>query len=74
MENTLHFATMQMEAVLYPWFFGGYFMITIGCMCVLIHTLFKGGNASEFDNYMGITIGSIIVKLFAMILNKRLSK
>jgi len=40
----------------------------------VVHALFKGGDASEFDNYRGITIGLILTKLFAMILNKRLSK
>jgi len=38
------------------------------------HALFKGGDASEFDNYRGITVGPILIKLFAMILEKRLSK
>jgi hypothetical protein len=37
----------------------------------VVHTLFKGGNASEFDNYGGITIGPILAKLFIMILDKR---
>ncbi len=40
----------------------------------VVHTLFKRGNASEFDNYMGITIGPILIKLFIMILDKRLSE
>jgi hypothetical protein len=40
----------------------------------VVHTFFKGGDASEFDNYRGITVGPILAKLFAMILNKRLSK
>jgi hypothetical protein len=40
----------------------------------VVHTLFKGGDASKFDNYMGITIGPILTKLFAMILDKRLSE
>jgi hypothetical protein len=40
----------------------------------VVHALFKGGNASEFDNYMGITVGLILAKLFAMIFNKRLSE
>jgi hypothetical protein len=40
----------------------------------VVHELFKGGDASEFDNYRGITIGPILTKLFAMILDKRLSK
>jgi sorbitol-specific phosphotransferase system component IIC len=29
----------------------------------VFHTLFKGGNASEFDNYKGITVGLIIATL-----------
>jgi hypothetical protein len=40
----------------------------------VVHALFKGGNASKFDNYKGITIGPILAKLFAMILDKRLSE
>jgi hypothetical protein len=40
----------------------------------VVHTLFKGGNASEFDNYKGIMVGPILAKLFTMILDKRLSK
>ncbi len=40
----------------------------------VVHVLLKGGNASEFDNYMGIIVGHILTKLFAMILNKRLSE
>ncbi len=40
----------------------------------VVHVLFKGGDASKFDNYMGITIGPILAKLFAMILDKRLSE
>jgi hypothetical protein len=40
----------------------------------VIHAFFKGGDASEFDNYMGITIGLILAKLFATILGKRLSE
>ncbi len=40
----------------------------------VVHALFKRGNASEFDNYKGITIGPILAKLFAMILDKRLSE
>jgi hypothetical protein len=40
----------------------------------VVHTLFKGGDASEFDNYRGITVGPILTKLFAMILDKRLSE
>ncbi len=40
----------------------------------VIHALFKGGDASEFDNYMGIMVGPILAKLFVMILDKRLSE
>jgi len=40
----------------------------------MVHALFKGGDASKFDNYMGITVGPILAKLFTMILNKRLSE
>jgi len=40
----------------------------------VVHVLFKRSDASEFDNYMGITIGPILAKLFAMILDKRLSE
>jgi len=40
----------------------------------VIHALFKGGNASKFDNYRGITVGPILAKLFVMIFNKRLSE
>jgi hypothetical protein len=39
----------------------------------VVHTLFKRGDAFEFDNYMGITIRPILAKLFAMILDKRLN-
>jgi hypothetical protein len=40
----------------------------------VVHALFKGGDASKFDNYRGITVGPILAKLFAMILEKRLSE
>ncbi len=40
----------------------------------VVHVLFKGGDASKFDNYRGIIIGPILAKLFAMILDKRLSE
>jgi hypothetical protein len=39
----------------------------------VVHALFKRGDASKFDNYKGITVGPILAKLFAMILDKRLS-
>jgi hypothetical protein len=38
----------------------------------VVHVLFKGGDASEFDNYRGIMVGPILAKLFIMILDKRL--
>ncbi len=40
----------------------------------VVHMLFKGGHASKFDNYKGIMVGPILTKLFAMILDKRLSE
>jgi hypothetical protein len=40
----------------------------------VVHALFKGGDPFEFDNYKGITVGPILAKLFAMILDKRLSE
>jgi len=40
----------------------------------VVHALFKGGDASEFDNYKGITVGPILAKLFTMILDKKLSE
>jgi hypothetical protein len=40
----------------------------------VVHALFKGGDASKFDNYKGINVGPILAKLFAMILGKRLSE
>jgi hypothetical protein len=40
----------------------------------VVHAFFKGGDASEFDNYKGIMVGLILAKLFAMILDKRLSE
>jgi len=38
------------------------------------HMIFKGGDASKFDNYRGITIRLILAKLFVMILDKRLNE
>jgi len=40
----------------------------------VVHSFFKGGDASKFDNYRGIMVGPILAKLFAMILDKRLSE
>jgi len=40
----------------------------------VVQALFKGGDASEFDNYSGIIVGPILAKLFVMILDKRLNE
>jgi hypothetical protein len=40
----------------------------------VVHAFFKGGDAFEFDNYKGIMVGFVLTKLFAMILDKRLSE
>jgi hypothetical protein len=40
----------------------------------VVHTLFKRGNASEFDNYKRIILRPILTKLFVMILDKRLNE
>jgi hypothetical protein len=40
----------------------------------VVHVLFKGGDASEFDNYKGIMVGLILINLFVMIIDKKLSK
>ncbi len=39
----------------------------------VIHALFKSGDASSVDNYRGITVGPVIAKIFAMVLESRLS-
>jgi hypothetical protein len=40
----------------------------------VVHALFKGGDASKFDNYRGIMVGPILAKLFTMIFDKRLNE
>jgi len=40
----------------------------------VVHVLFKRGDAFEFNNYKGITVGPILAKLFVMIFHKRLSE
>ncbi len=40
----------------------------------IIHVLYKGGDYSQFDNYMGIIVGPILAKVFAMILESRISQ
>jgi hypothetical protein len=39
----------------------------------VIHALHKGGDALQFENYRGITMGHVLAKVFAMILKARLS-
>ncbi len=39
----------------------------------VIHALHKGGDALQFENYKGITMGHVLAKVFAMILEARLS-
>ena len=44
------------------------------CLSVgLITAVYKSGDKSDMSNYRGITVGSVIAKLFAMILEQRLS-
>jgi hypothetical protein len=40
----------------------------------IIHALYKGGDNSQFDNYRGITVGPVLAKVFAMILESRMSQ
>jgi hypothetical protein len=40
----------------------------------IIHALYKGGDYSQFDNYRGITIGPVLAKVFAMILESRINQ
>jgi len=40
----------------------------------LVHALHKGGDPLEFDNYRGITVGPAVGKLFAMVLEERLTR
>ncbi len=39
----------------------------------LITAVYKSGNKSDMSNYRGITVGSVIAKLFAMILEQRIA-
>jgi hypothetical protein len=48
---------------------GFYSSLAVG----VIHALFKRGDASFVDNYRGITVGPMIAKPFAMVLESRLS-
>ncbi len=40
----------------------------------VIHALHKGGDALQFENYRGIIVGHVLAKVFAMILEARLSR
>ncbi len=40
----------------------------------IIHALYKGGDCSQFDNYRGIIVGPVLAKVFAMILESRISQ
>ncbi len=39
----------------------------------VIHALHKCGDALQFENYKGITVGPVLAKVFAMILEAQLS-
>jgi hypothetical protein len=39
----------------------------------VIHALHKGGDALQFENYRGITVGPVLAKVFTMILEARLN-
>jgi len=39
----------------------------------LITAVYKSGNKSDMSNYRGLTVGSVIAKLFAMILDHRIA-
>jgi hypothetical protein len=39
----------------------------------VIHALHKGGDALQFENYRGITVGLVLAKVFAMILEAQLN-
>ena len=39
----------------------------------LITAVYKSGDKSDMSNYRGITVGSVIAKLFAMILDHRIA-
>ncbi len=40
----------------------------------VVHALLKRNDTSKFDNYKGLTVRPILAKVFAMILDKRLSE
>ncbi len=45
----------------------------VGLFTRVIHALHKGGDALQFENYKEITVGPEFTKVFAMILEARLS-
>jgi len=49
---------------------GYYESLSVG----IIHALYKGGDCSQFDNYRRITVGPILAKVFAMILESCISQ
>ncbi len=49
---------------------GYYESLSVG----IIHALYKGGDYSQFDNYRGIIVGPVLAKVFAMILESRISQ
>jgi hypothetical protein len=46
---------------------------SVGLSTGVIHALHKGGDALQFENYRGITVGHVLAKVFAMILEAWLS-
>jgi len=40
----------------------------------IIHALYKGGDCNQFNNYREITIGLVLAKVFAMILESHISQ
>jgi hypothetical protein len=42
-------------------------------VATVIHALHKGGDALQFENYRGITVGFVLAMVFAMILEARLN-
>jgi hypothetical protein len=49
---------------------GYYESLSVG----IIHAWYKGGDCSQFDNYRGITVGPVLAKVFAMILESRINQ
>jgi len=49
---------------------GYYELLSVG----IIHAFYKGGDCSQFDSYRGITVGPVLAKVFAMILESCMSQ